>query len=353
MNPPLQIDHRAIGPGQRTLIIAEIGVNHDGVADRAIELAEAAAAAGADAVKLQVFCADSLVHGSSRLAEYQKGRVNESDPAAMLRRLELTHEELARIVHAIRKLNLLPLATPFSPRDVSVIQELSLPAIKIASPDLVNKVLLARAARLGKPMIVSTGAATMDEVAQAAQWLQDWRVQFALMHCVSSYPTSACDAHLCWIADLARFGALVGYSDHTTDLLAGALAVGAGACVIEKHLTYDRNAQGPDHAASADPGQFAEYVRLIRNAEDLRGTPGKHVLPVERDVRTVSRQSLVLARGLARGEVLREQDLTVQRPGTGIAPAELDAVVGLTLNSALPKGTMLQWEMLGPRAASE
>jgi N,N'-diacetyllegionaminate synthase len=342
----LRIDGRLIGPGQRTLVIAEIGVNHDGCVQRAIELVHHAAAAGADAVKLQIFRAQSLMHSSSKFAQYQKQRVSASDPAAMLRKYELAGDDLKKVIDAIREVNLTPLATPFSPDDVKVIEDLNLPGIKIASPDLVNRLLLARAAGSGRPMIISTGAATMEEVGQTVQWMRQWQTKFVLMHCVSSYPTPAYQAHLGWIRELAALGAPVGYSDHSTELMAGALAVASGACVIEKHLTYDRAAKGPDHSASADPNEFAEYVRLIRSAEGMRGASGKHVLPIERDVRTVSRQSLVLARDVNVGETIRMSDLTVQRPGTGIAPAEVSAAAGRAAKMSLAKGTMLQWDML-------
>ncbi|HEY7086536.1 MAG TPA: N-acetylneuraminate synthase family protein [Tepidisphaeraceae bacterium] len=347
MKSLLRIDGRLIGTGQRTMVIAEIGVNHDGKVERAIELVQHAAGAGADAVKLQIFQAARLVHPTSGFAQYQKSRVSESSPAAMLRKYELSPDELRRVIDAIVDLNLTPLATPFSPEDVDVIESLNLPAIKIASPDLVNQVLLARAAAAkGRPLIVSTGAATMAEVEQAVSWLQQWRAEFVLMHCVSSYPTPADQAHLCWIGELANFGVPVGYSDHTTDLFAGAFAVSVGACIVEKHLTYDRTAKGPDHSSSADPAEFAEYVRLIRSAEALMGSGEKHVLPVERDVRAQSRQSLVLARDLEVGDVIRMSDLTVQRPGTGIAPAEVAAAAGRAAKMPLRKGTMLQWDML-------
>ncbi|WP_428939215.1 N-acetylneuraminate synthase family protein [Fontivita pretiosa] len=346
MNTGLRIDGRLVGSRQRTLVIAEIGVNHDGSVQRALELVRHAANAGADAVKFQIFRASTLVHPSSGLAEYQKGRVSEDDPARMLRQYELSMEQLGTIVQAVRELRMTPLATPFSPEDVDTIEALKLPAIKIASPDLVNRLLLARAAGTGKPLIISTGAATMQEVEETVEWLGQMRVHFVLMHCVSSYPTPAYQAHLCWINELGKFQCPVGYSDHTTELLAGALAVSAGACVIEKHLTYDRRAKGPDHSASADPVEFAEYVRLIRMAEAMRGAGSKHVLPIERDVRTVSRQSLVLARDVQPGQVLKISDLTVQRPGTGIAPADIAAAAGRAAKYALPRGTLLQWDML-------
>src|SRR5262249_7788821 len=145
----------------------------------------------------------------------------------------------------IRDRGLIPLATPFSPRDVSLLVELRLPAIKIASPDLVNYPLLKRAGATNLPMLLSTGAATMDEIDRTMMWLGQWQVPAALLHCISSYPASPEDANLCWIKELEqRHGVAVGFSDHTTHELAGALAVAAGACIVEKHLTYDRTASG-------------------------------------------------------------------------------------------------------------
>ncbi len=348
---PLRIGNRQVGPGQPTFVIAEIGVNHDGSVRRALELVELAAACGADAVKLQIFSASALMHASSQFAGYQQERVNDADPAAMLRRYELALPQVREIVAAIRKQLLIPIATPFSPRDVDVIAELKLPAVKIASPDLVNRPLLARAAGLDVPIIASTGAATLEEIETTCGWLNNWRTPFSLLHCVSSYPTPANQANLCWIGEMAqRFGVPLGYSDHTTDVLTGALAVAAGATVIEKHLTYDRNAKGPDHSASADPEQFASYIKMIRQAEILRGSPGKRVLDVEQDVRRVSRQSLVAVRDLQAGEQLSERDVTVQRPGTGISAADVTTAVGRRMTRAVERGTLLQWDMLADAA---
>jgi N-acetylneuraminate synthase/N,N'-diacetyllegionaminate synthase len=347
MSDGLCIDGRTIGAGRRTFVIAELGVNHDGSAGRAVELVSLAAAAGADAVKLQLFRADRLVHSSATFAGYQRERVDSPTPADMLRQYELTDDDAAEVVSAARELNLVPLATPFSPEDVDVIEGLRLPAVKIASPDLVNRPLLARAAALGRPILLSTGAATMEEVQRTVRWLSTWGTSFGLMHCVSSYPTPPEQANLGWIRDLAaRFGVAVGYSDHTTLSAAGAIAAAAGASIVEKHITYDRGAVGPDHSASADPQQFARYVKLIREADALRGATRKCVLDIERDVRAVSRQSLVLRRALRPGEVVGAADVTVQRPGTGISAAVLEDVVGRRAMRALAAGTMLQWDML-------
>lgn len=343
----LSLAGRKISPAHKTLIIAEIGVNHDGSIDRALELVDLAANAGADAVKLQIFRADALMHPSCAFAAYQRDRVSESNPIEMLRRYELSDSAIETVVAAIRTAGLIPIATPFSPSDVDIIEHLDLPAIKIASPDLVNLPLLKRASRSGKPLLLSTGAATMAEVRSTVRWLGDLPAPFALLHCTSSYPVADGDANLSWITELATtFGRPTGFSDHTSDPFCGALAVASGACIIEKHLTYDCTAPGPDHSASADPRTFASYVKAIRSAETLRGSPGKRVLPAEQDVRSVSRQSLVLLHALPAGAEITESSLTVQRPGTGIPAAELSNILGRRLQRPLPAGTMLQWEMI-------
>ena len=347
----LKIESKVIGAGWPTFIVAEIGVNHDGSVNRAIELVRVAASCGADAVKLQVFRAALLMHASSGFAQYQKGRTTAESPADMLRRYELSAEDVRKVVAAARELKLIPLATPFSPSDMDVITGLRLPAVKVASPDLVNRPLLDRIAGYGRPMLLSTGAASMEEVATSARWLQEWDARYALLHCVSGYPTPAEHANLCWIGELAgRFDVPIGYSDHTTEVPAGAYAVAAGATIVEKHLTYDRSAKGPDHAASADAQQFTRYVKQIREAERLRGTPGKRVLEIEQDVRRVSRQSLVVCRDMHTGEVLREEDLTVQRPGTGMPAAMISQAIGRRVTRPLRAGALLQPDMISGAA---
>jgi N,N'-diacetyllegionaminate synthase len=344
---PLKIDARLIGPGRPTFVVAEIGVNHDGSVNRALELVRIASNCGADAVKLQIFRATTLVHPSCRLAEYQRQQLPSDDPIDMLKRYELSSEDIARVVKAIRDLKLIPLATPFSPTDLALVERLRLPAIKIASPDVINRPLLAASAKLGRPLLVSTGAATMAEVETTCDWLRGWGAAFGLLHCISSYPTPPQDANLCWIEELGRrFDVPIGYSDHTTGPMTGALAAGAGASVVEKHLTYDRAARGPDHATSADPAQFERYVKLIREADALRGVPGKRVLPTEEDVRTVSRQSLVLRRALQPGDTIKEEDLAVQRPGTGVSAALFQEAIGRRVVRTVTAGSILQWDMI-------
>jgi N-acetylneuraminate synthase/N,N'-diacetyllegionaminate synthase len=347
----IRIGNRSVGFDHEPFVIAEIGVNHDGSVVRALELVEAAAECGADAVKLQIFRAEKLMHESSVFATYQTERCVESSAIEMLKRYELSPDDCGRIVASVREHGMIPLATPFSLTDVDVIEQLGLPAVKIASPDLVNRPLLSRAAALHKPLIISAGAADKGEITTMQSWMRQWKADHAILHCVSSYPTPVDDANLCWITELAReLDVPVGYSDHTQEIARGALAVAAGAVIIEKHLTYDRAAQGPDHSASADPQQFAEYVRMIRLARRLRGGAGKRVLAIEQDVRTVSRQSLVLACDLRAGQVIRQEHLTVQRPGTGIPAARISEAVGRKVHQPVKAGAMLTWDMLAEAA---
>lgn len=326
----------------RVMVIAEIGVNHDGRVACALELVHAAKAAGADAVKLQLFAADRLVAEGTGCAAYQ----NASDQRALLRTLELSRAEVERVVAEARRVGLMPLATPFSVEDVETCAGLRLPAIKLASPDLVNWPLLRRCARVGVPLLVSTGASDAAEIARTADWLRAWGGQAALLHCVSSYPTPADDAGLSSIAALAAHGLTVGYSDHTNEVMAGALAVTAGARVVEKHLTYDRAASGPDHAASFDPDQLAEYVRHVRLAERMRGTPRTGTLAREADVRRLSRQALAFGRALRAGERVSEADLVTRRPADGVGAAEAPNVVGRTLTRDVRSGEAVAWSML-------
>lgn len=342
----ITLDGRTIGPGRPTFVIAEIGVNHDGSVERALELVSRARDAGADALKLQLFSADRLVAPGAKLAEYQSG-VGAIDQADLLRRYELTCDDVERIVDRARIVGLVPIATPFSPEDVYVIEQLDIPLLKIASPDCVNKVLLDRAARSRRPMIVSTGAATIDEIEMCCTWLDTRQVEFALMHCVSSYPTPTDQAQLGWIRSLSeRFDRVVGYSDHTRELFAGALAVASGASIVEKHLTWNRFASGPDHAASADPVQFRIYVDAVRQAQSMIGVGTKRPLEIEADVRRLSRQSLTAARKIHPHTRIELSDLTTRRPGSGICASRVEEIVGARSKRTIEAGEEIQPTML-------
>lgn len=344
----MKIAHREIGPGRAPYVIAEIGVNHDGSVERALELTRAARGAGADAVKLQLFRADLLMSRGARLAAYQKS-AGERDPVEMLRRLELSAEQMKPVVELAHELGLHAIVTCFSVELVAEAQTLGWDAYKTASPDIVHRPLLGALVGTGRPVIISTGASTIDEVKRALEWLRPARERTAVLQCVSSYPTSIEHAELGGVGALAGvFDGPIGYSDHTAEESTGAEAVRAGACVLEKHLTYGRGAAGPDHAASLEPAMFARYVRAARSAEYgvARREKAKRVLAIEEDVRRVSRQSIVTRGELPAGRVLRREDVTFKRPGTGLAPFRLDEVIGRRLMRAVEADVPVMEEML-------
>lgn len=347
----MRIRHREIGPDRDPFVIAEIGVNHDGRLDRALVLTEIAAEAGCDAVKLQFFRADLLMSGASTLAAYQ-ARAGETDPHAMLRRLELGADRLARVVEHAHAAGLAAIVTCFSVELVAEAEPLGFDAFKTASPDIVHKPLLDALVATGRPLIVSTGASTLDEIERALGWLAPAQDRLALLQCVSCYPTQPKDAAIEAMADLARvFPGPVGYSDHTAGPETAVKATLQGACVLEKHITLDRTLEGPDHAASLEPPALRRYVKDAARGFRMRAQypeyqpkidarvremGRKTVLECERDVRAVSRQSIVVRRALPAGHVLAADDLTFKRPGVGLEPWRVTEVLGRRLTRAVP-----------------
>jgi N,N'-diacetyllegionaminate synthase len=341
----MNIGSRQIGPGHPPYVIAEVGVNHDGSPGRARELIELAAQAGADAVKLQLFRTDQLLSRAARPAVYQAA-AGEHDPVAMLRRLELSIDQMAPLVERAHALGLHAIVTIFSVPLVREAERLPWDAYKTASPDIIHRPLLESLAATGRPMIVSTGAAEASEVERAVGWLRACWGRMAILQCVSAYPTEPRDAAIGGVSALrgiAGFPGPIGYSDHTPQADTGGLAATIGAEILEKHLTYDRAAPGPDHAASLGPAEFRAYAAMARDEGAMRASASgrvplsddprygpirKRVLDCERDVRRVSRQSVTTTRPLPAGHVLGESDLTIKRPGTGIEPWRLTELIG-------------------------
>jgi len=359
----MNIAGRAISRNTPPYIIAELGVNHDGDADRAVEMTHAAALAGAHAVKLQLFTAEGLMSRASALAGYQAA-AGERDPRAMLRRLELDESAMRRVVHEAHAGGIRAIVTVFSLELVPLAASLGFDAFKTASPDIVHRPLLEALARTGLPLIVSTGASTMPEVQRAMDWLGFARERLCFLQCVSSYPTPEDGAQLAGItALLAQLGVPIGYSDHTaSEGPIAADAVALGACVLEKHMTHSRAALGPDHAASLEPLQLSNYARaaalafIRRFAGEplpprlavLASAPSKGVQPIEHDVRRVSRQSIVLRRGVVAGEAITADNIAFKRPGYGLAPWTLDRVVGMLASHNLEPDEPLTASDLAP-----
>ena len=294
------------------------------------------------------------------LVEYQKESA--ASAGELLEELEMGAAEMGLLVKRAQALGMAAVVTPFSPEVVGACVARGVDAIKLASPDLVNRPLVVAAMRAergagggGMPLIVSTGAAEMEEVVRTVDWLKEGGAleRTVLLHCVSSYPTPAERATLGAITALRnRFPEMaIGYSDHTVETFTAAMAVGVGACLLEKHLTLDRTAKGPDHAASLEPGAMAEYCALARIGFAMRGPIAKGVLEIEKGVREQTRQSVVAKVDLRSGTILTREMLTVKRPGTGVPAAEIEKVVGRKLVRAVKGNCVVRlggyWERTG------
>lgn len=333
--------HASTGRKPQVITVAEIGVNHDGSLDRAKDLIAVASDSGADAVKFQCFDPSTLLSNEAPLASYQERQA--SDASSMLNELRLTREDLQAVRNKADRVGLAFVVTPFSVADVAVLGELGVDAVKIASPDAVNPWLLDAAAELGRPLWVSTGTCDLNDLQPAAARLRTHGPGGALLHCVSAYPTPIAQAALGGIAALRdAFSLPTGYSDHTLGEHTGALAVSAGACLLEKHLTHDRSSPGPDHAASLEPEELARYIAKAHEAAAALGPVAKRCTEAERDVRAVSRQSLVYTADLPAGHVLTRNDLETRRPGTGIPAAAGPDWIGRRLNRPVTAGTLAQ-----------
>jgi N-acetylneuraminate synthase len=339
-----------------TLIIAEAGVNHNGSLKTALGLVDAAAEAGADIVKFQTFNAKSIASQSVQKADYQQRTTDASESQlAMLQRLELPQTDHHTLIAHAKKRGVEFLSTPFDPQSLDFLLSLNLPRIKVGSGDLTNAPLLHRIAQSGATLILSTGMATLGEVEEAlgvlahgysgsnmppgiAAFQAAWRDpqarahvarKVSLLHCTTEYPCSPADVNLSAMATMRHaFQLPLGYSDHTDGFEISLAAVAMGATIIEKHLTLDRKAEGPDHAASIEPDDFKRMVSAIRNIEGALGDGIK--APKDSEIRNipVARKSLVAARPLKAGATIGPDDITAKRPGSGRSPIHFWSLIG-------------------------
>jgi N-acetylneuraminate synthase/N,N'-diacetyllegionaminate synthase len=349
-NSRVIIGHKAIGKANPVYVIAEAGVNHNGDPATARRLIDAAHAAGADAVKFQVFSADRLVAPAAPSCSYQQQHdAHAVTQHEMLKRLELHPAAFVELAVHAADLAIDFLATPFGVQEVAQLVELKVPAIKIASPDIVNVPLLEAAVATGLPLILSTGAATSAEIDQAVALIHSHGAQgrLILLHCVSAYPTNPHQACLRRIRTLAeRYALPVGFSDHTPDAEFSTLAAAAGAVILEKHLTLDQNSPGPDHFFSLTPEQFARYVASARDVEAVLGSGEIGVSPSEVEVRKLARGSIISASAISAGQAITANCLKIRRPGEGISPARWHDLIGRRAKTDIPANTPLEWQMI-------
>lgn len=342
-------------------IIAEAGVNHNGSVEMAKQLVDAAANAGADAVKFQTFKAERLVSKFAQKADYQKRTTDaEESQFAMIKRLELDVDTHHILQQYCSEWKIEFLSTPFDIDSVDLLTGLGVSRLKVPSGEITNAPLLLKVARTGLPLILSTGMSTLGEVEQALAVLAfgysggehpsrrafaeaytspeaqtKLRENVTLLHCTTEYPTPFGDVNLRAMDTLhAAFGLPVGYSDHTEGIAVPIAAVARGAKLIEKHFTLDRTLPGPDHKASLEPDELTAMVRSIRDIEKALGNPRKAPAVSEVKNMDIARKSLVAARNIEKGETFTADNLTVKRPGSGRSPMDYWEVLGMPAERA-------------------
>ncbi len=336
-----------VTPESACFIIAEAGVNHNGDLALAKQLVLAAKEAMADAVKFQTFQAKHLVTADAPQADYQARNSGKMESQYdMLKRLELPLEAFAELNRYCAELGIMFMSTAFDEESADYLAGLGMPIFKIPSGELTNIPLLRHIARFGKPLIVSTGMGTIEEIQEAVEAIQaTGNDDITVLHCVTDYPTPPDQVNLRAMHVIqAALGVPIGYSDHTMGIEASVIAVAAGAKVIEKHFTLDCNLPGPDHKASLAPDELAEMVRSIRRVETLLGNGRKEPSEAELAVAKVVRRSVVARRLIPAGTVLDDSMLSLRRPGTGIPPARFDELPGRRIKRDIAAGSMVQWE---------
>jgi sialic acid synthase SpsE len=354
MIKPIQIGTRTVGPGAPVFYIAEAGVNHNGDVALAHKLVDAAADAGADAVKFQTFKAERLNTRSAPKAAYHvrtTGSDEEQTWFELLKSQELdepAHQELQ--AHCARR-GVMFLSTPYDEESADLLARLHVDAFKIASTDASNYPFLEYVARKGRPVIYSTGMCEMEEVREGVASLRRAGCRdLVVMQCTSAYPVALPDLNLRVLETYAEaFGAPLGFSDHSDDAdpIAPVVAVGAGVSVIEKHFTLDRNLPGPDHQASVEPRELKRMIEAVRKAELTLGSGDKRVLECEVENRRKLRKSVVTTIDVAAGTTLTREMLDCRRPGFGLPPSALEGLIGKRAVASIPADTVIEPSMLG------
>lgn len=326
--PTIKIGDRLIGDGHPTYVIAEIGVNHNGILQLAYELIDAAVNAGADAVKFQKRNLDDL-YSKKYLDNANAGEKSLRYLLPILQRVELPEKDYYKIVDYCQKKDITFLCSAFDRQSADFLNNLGVPAFKVASADLTNLPLLDHLISFGKPLILSTGMSHMHEVDVTVEFLRERGAEFALLHCNSTYPAAFEDINLRFMERLKKFGVPVGYSGHERGIAVSTVASALGACIIERHITLDRTMDGPDHAASLEPQGFSKMVRDIRQISLALGTgEEKFISRGEILNREVLGKSLVAVRKIEPGEQITSELVTVKGPALGISPQRYPELVG-------------------------
>ena len=343
----LRIGRRTVGEGRPVYVIAEAGSNHNRSLRTAKRLIDVAAKAGADAVKFQTFSAETLYSKRTPKMRYLKKITAVSQSVFdILKGLELPRKWHPDLAAQCRKRGVDFLSTPFDEAAVDQLAAVGVPALKIASFEITHLPLIRHAARRGRPMILSTGMADLEDIRLAVKTCRAaGNSKILLMHCAIGYPPRAEDINLrAMVTVREEFGLPVGYSDHSRGHNAAVAAVALGACCIEKHFTLSRQMKGPDHGYALEPDEMAEMVGAVRETSAALGSSVKRCTPAEREMHRLGRRSLVAAREIPRGRRVTRADVAVKRPGFGIHPKDITRLVGSVATRRIAEDEVLTWK---------
>jgi N-acetylneuraminate synthase len=330
----IKIGNRFIGDGEKCFIIAEAGINHNGDINLAKKLVSIAKNAKVDAIKFQTFTTEDLVTKHTNQRE-------------ILKNFELSFSDFQSLKEYCDKKDIMFLSTPHSFNAIDFLKDL-VPAYKFGSGDITNIPTLKYAARIGKPMILGTGMATLQEVEDAIKAIRsEGNEDIIILHCTSAYPCPLEEVNLRAMVTMQRkFRCIVGYSDHTLGTLVPVMAVAMGAKVIEKHFTLDKNLPGPDHKASLEPHELERMVKEIRDAEKALGLPTKKPTLAEKEITRCVRKSIVAQKEIEKGTVIEKNMLAFKRPGTGLRPTYIDSIIGKKAKRRIAKDELIQLDMV-------
>jgi len=341
-----EIAGRRIGPGEPPYVVAEMSANHGADYRQAVAVLEAAVEAGVDAVKLQTFTADTLTIDSQSACFRIEGTDWDGYTLYRLyREAAMPWEWQPKLKRRADDLGVTLFSTPFDAMAVDFLETIDVPAYKVASFELIDLSLLRRVGQTGKPVLLSTGMATVDEIEEAIETVRAaGGGPIALLKCTSAYPATAESMHLRTIPDMAeRFGVPIGLSDHTLDTTVPVAAVAAGACIVEKHVTLSRETPGLDRSFSLEPDELKQVVRAVRTAHAAMGSV-RYGGTAEEDAGRRFRRSLFVVEDIRAGEAFTEQNVRSIRPAGGLAPRHLDDVLGRTARVDIARGTPLGWD---------
>jgi N-acetylneuraminate synthase/N,N'-diacetyllegionaminate synthase len=348
MTHAVAFGNRCLGENHPALIVAEVGINHNGDLATAKQMIRVAAECGVDAVKFQSFRAAEFVGGSQEVTYESDGFAVQESMQAMFRRYELPYEALAELADCARQAGILFFSSPADIHALQILVELGVPGIKIGSDDLTNLPLLRAFAQAGLPLILSTGMAQLGEVEEAVETVRAaGNDDLVILHCVSLYPTPLEQVHLRRMETLRHaFDAPIGFSDHTEGVTAALGATALGACLIEKHFTLDTRQPGPDHHFSADPTTLRQLVAGVRGIEAALGRSVFALSPEEQAMRHACHRSIVARVPIPAGTRLTPEHLTLKRPGTGLPPRDWDTLIGRIARVALTADQPITWEVV-------